>query len=61
MFDPVIVGVNAPMATLALPVAEQPLSEATTLIETGDAVPAEKMIDDVPCPDEMLPLVIDQV
>jgi hypothetical protein len=59
--DPVIDGVKVPTVTLALPLAVQPPSEATTLIETGEAVPAEKMIDDVPCPNVTLPLVTDQV
>ena len=59
--DGVIVGVNAPMVTLALPVDEQLLRVAVTLIETGLTVPTEKVIDDVPWPVCSVPLVTDQV
>jgi len=38
--------VNTPMLTLALPLDEQPLAVAVTLIDTGVAVPTEKAIDE---------------
>ena len=59
--DGVIVGVNTPMLMLALPLDEQLLAVAVTLIDTGDAVPTEKVIDDVPWPVCSVPLVTVQV
>ena len=56
--EAVIVGTNAPMVTLALPLAEQLLRVATTLSDTGVAVPTEKVIDAVPCPVCSVPLPI---
>ena len=48
--EPVIVGVNVPTATLALPFEVQPFNDAVTLMESGEEVPEEKVIEDVPCP-----------
>lgn len=59
--DGVIAGVNTPMLMLALPLDEQPLEVAVTLIDTGDAVPTEKVIDEVPWPVCSVPLVTDHV
>ena len=58
--DGVIVGVNTPMPMLALPLDEQLLAVAVTLIDTGLAVPTEKVIDEVPWPVWSVPLVTDQ-
>ena len=46
---------------LALPLAEQLLRVATTLSDTGVAVPTEKVIDAVPCPVCSVPLPTVQV
>jgi len=42
-------------------VAVQPFIEAVTLIVTGEVLPAVKMMEKVPCPEEMVPLVTVQV
>ncbi len=59
--EAVMVGVNGPMVMLAFPFAVQPLREATTLSDTGVAVPTAKVIDAVPCPVWRVPLPTDQV
>jgi hypothetical protein len=59
--EEVIVGVNGATVMLALPPAVQPLREATTLSDTGVAVPKAKVIDGVPCPVCRAPLPTDQV
>jgi hypothetical protein len=48
--EAVIVGVNAPTATLAVPVAVQPLLDTETFSVIGPVAAAVKVIAFVPCP-----------
>ena len=59
--DAVIAGTNGPTEMLALPFAVQLLSVATTLSDTGVAVPTAKVMAAVPCPIWSVPLPTVQV
>ena len=57
----VMAGENAPTPTEALPLLLQPLAVTLTLSVTGPVGPAVKLIELVPCPPVMLPLVATQL
>ena len=61
MFDPVIVGVKAPTATLALPVGGAAVERGGDADRNRRGGAGGEDDRDVPCPEEMVPLVTDQV